>query len=98
MDGEVSTSSNTIPDPISPALACRVVKPNFELSCKLMFERELVHRRHGMARHSEVHRAFGDSWSLTGIADGTHSYIRNKAMELEEHHGPTDRNACALRR
>src|SRR5215475_2230363 len=28
------------------------VKPSFELSCKLMFEREIVNRRHGMARRS----------------------------------------------
>jgi len=69
-DGEVSTPRNTIPDPISSSLACRVVKPNFELSCKLMFEREIVNRRHGMPRHSDVHRALGDSWALTGIADG----------------------------
>src|SRR5262245_61048647 len=54
------------PDPIGPAFACRDVKPNFELSCKLMFEREIVNRRHGIARHSNVHRALGDSWILTG--------------------------------
>jgi hypothetical protein len=34
----------------------------------------------------------------TGIADGTHLGIRNEAMELDQRHGPTDRNACALRR
>jgi hypothetical protein len=53
-------------------------------------------RRPTMARRP-VHRT-----SVTvlndGIADGTHSGIRNEAMELEQRHGSTDRNACALRR
>ena len=54
---------------------------------------------HGMARRSDVHRASATAGAPpTGIADGTHLGIRNEAMELEQRHGPTDRNARALRR
>src|SRR5262245_12538862 len=78
----------------SPALACRVVKPNFELSYKLMFEREIVNRHHGMARR-RVHCA-----SVTAGPHGhrgRHPFVY-KAMELEQHHGPKARNDCTLRR
>ena len=51
---------------------------------------------HGMARCSDVHRTSVTVGPPTmGIADET---IRNEAMELEQRHGRTDRNACALRR
>jgi len=55
--------------------------------------------RHGMARRSDVHRISVTAGPpTTGIADGTNLDICNEAIELEQRHGQTDRNACALRR
>src|SRR5215813_9848279 len=55
--------------------------------------------RHGMARRSDVHRISVTAGPpTTGIADGTNLDICNEAIELEQRHGPTDRNTCALRR
>ena len=55
--------------------------------------------RHGMARRSGVHRTTVTAGPrTTRIADATHLGIRNEATELEQRHGPTDRNTCALRR
>jgi hypothetical protein len=53
--------------------------------------------RHGMARRSDVHPTSVTAGTpTTGIADGPHLGIRNEAMEREQRHGPTDRNARAL--
>jgi hypothetical protein len=55
--------------------------------------------RHGMARRSDAHPTSVTARPpTTGIADGTHPGIRKRSNGIGERHGPTGRNACALRR